>query len=122
MRYQLKIYKIPIEINTSFGFWKFWNGVVQSFCFGLNTSPHLALIAKNRERESLLYFLPLGKRNMSEELYQLRVTWVMAKGKWYRQSWSGSLVFAEYSIPFQFKTKHGGTLENTLVLILVQEE
>jgi hypothetical protein len=24
--------------------------------------------------------------------------------------------------PFQFKTKHGGILENTLVLILVQEE
>jgi hypothetical protein len=30
--------------------------------------------------------------------------------------WSGSLVFAEYSFPFQSKTKDRNMLENTLVL------
>jgi hypothetical protein len=55
--------------------------VVLSFCFGLNTSPHLAFIAKNGELESPLnspplgpIFSPFGKRNMSEGLYQLIVS------------------------------------------------
>jgi hypothetical protein len=56
--------------------------VVRSFCFGLNTFSPLALIAKNEELESPLqfssygayYFLPIGKRNISEGSYQMRVT------------------------------------------------
>jgi hypothetical protein len=32
--------------------------VVRSFCFGLNISPPLALITKNRDLEGPFYFLP----------------------------------------------------------------
>jgi hypothetical protein len=65
-------HKIPIEktnINHHFEF--FWSLVVRSFCFGLNISPALALIAKNGDFESpLLLSPPLVQVNMSERLYQ----------------------------------------------------
>jgi hypothetical protein len=41
--------------------------VVRSFCFGLILSPHLALIAKNRDFVSPFYFLPNGTSNKSED-------------------------------------------------------
>jgi hypothetical protein len=48
--------------------------VVRSFCFGLNILSPLALIAKNGDFESSFNILsPIGKGNMSEGLYQLRV-------------------------------------------------
>jgi hypothetical protein len=45
--------------------------VVRSFCFGLNISPSLALIAKNGDIESPFLLSPrLVQVNMSERLYQ----------------------------------------------------
>jgi hypothetical protein len=113
LSWNLKPNKIPIEnfdIDSnidwnSFFLWilkKFKMVVRGPFALGLILSPRLVLIAKNGELESPLnspnIFSPIGKRNMSEGSYQMGVAWVMAKSKWYRQSWSGSLVFAEYSI------------------------
>jgi hypothetical protein len=48
--------------------------VVRSFCFGLNIfSPFGIKRQKTETLRTLLYtFSPIGKRNMSEELYQLR--------------------------------------------------
>jgi hypothetical protein len=100
IRYQLKILRLtqlPIEIISSFSFWKNWKMVVRSFCFGRNTFSPFG-INRQKWRRALYSFSPIGKINMSEGSYQLRVSWVTAKDKWYRQSWSGSLVFAEYSI------------------------
>jgi hypothetical protein len=85
---------------------EFENVVVRSFCFGPNTfSPFGINRLKRRILRALLnspplgpIFSPFGKRNMSESLYQLRVSWVTTKDKWYRQSWSRSLVFAKYFI------------------------
>jgi hypothetical protein len=46
--------------------------VVRSFCFGLNISPPLALVAKTENVGALLTFSPpLVQVNKSEELYQL---------------------------------------------------
>jgi hypothetical protein len=46
--------------------------VVRSFCFGLNISPPLALIAKNGDFcEPLKFFSPFGKQYMGEGLYQI---------------------------------------------------
>jgi hypothetical protein len=62
----LKPNEIPIEINTSFFLiiLKWWCG---PFALGLILSPPLALISKNEELESPLYFLPHCKRNVSED-------------------------------------------------------
>ena len=52
-------HKIPIEkTNINYQFENFWSLVVRSFCFGLNISPPLPLIAKNRDFVSPFYFLP----------------------------------------------------------------
>jgi hypothetical protein len=48
---------------------------------GLILSPPLALIAKTENLRALHTFSHIGKRNMSEELYQLRVPGVTAKDK-----------------------------------------
>jgi hypothetical protein len=54
-------HKIPVEkTNISHHFEKFWSLVVRSFCFGLNISPPLALIAKNGVFESPFIFSPNG--------------------------------------------------------------
>jgi hypothetical protein len=73
----LTLTQIPIEINKFLKIW--WCG---PFALGLILSPPLALIAKNKELESPSNshlvepntFSPIGKINMSEDLYQLRVT------------------------------------------------
>jgi hypothetical protein len=56
MRYQLKIYlrltKIPIEIISSFSFFKILKWWCGPFALSLILSPPLALIAKNGELES----------------------------------------------------------------------
>jgi hypothetical protein len=67
----LRLTQIPIEINICEISKLWW---CDPFALGLILSPPLALIAKNEEFESPLYFLPNGKINMSEGLYQLRVT------------------------------------------------
>jgi hypothetical protein len=41
--------------------------VVHSFCFGLNISPPLALIAKNGDIWEPFYFLPIGTSKKSED-------------------------------------------------------
>jgi hypothetical protein len=75
---------------------------VRSFCFELNIFSPLALITKNGDFESPLFsitFFPIGKEIWVKSYTNLeRHVGVTAKGKWYRQSWSGSLVFAEYPI------------------------
>jgi hypothetical protein len=56
--------------------------VVRSFCFELNTPPHFDINhQKRRTLEPFNTFSPIGKRNMSERLYQLRVCGVAAKVK-----------------------------------------
>ena len=85
IRYHLKIY---FEANSSPNWnkhlWKFLKWWCSHFALGLILSPPLALSAKNGELESLFTFSSNGKINMSEGSYQLRDTWVTAKGKWYR--------------------------------------
>jgi hypothetical protein len=63
--------------------------VVRSFYFGLNTFSPFGINHQNGELESPLcsplvgpYTLsPIGKRNMSQGSYQLRVSGVTTKGK-----------------------------------------
>jgi hypothetical protein len=77
---------------------KFWNGGAYFLLWANPFSPFGINRQKRRTWETFWHFLPNGKINVSEGLYQLRVVGVTTKGEWYRQSWSGSLVFAEYSI------------------------
>jgi hypothetical protein len=53
--------------------------VVWSFCFGLNISPPLALIAKNGVFASPLSLL-LVEVNMSEDYTNLRLMWSDGEG------------------------------------------
>ena len=71
--------------------------VVRSFCFGAINSPPLALIAKNKETWEAFEFSPFGKK-IWVKVYTNWKFMSKAKDKWYRQSWSGSLTFAEYTI------------------------
>jgi hypothetical protein len=70
--------------------------VVRSFCFGLNILSPLALIAKNGDIESPSFiFYPIGKEIWVKSYTNLESWGTTTKGSWYRQSWSGSLIFAE---------------------------
>jgi hypothetical protein len=61
--YQLKkllITRYQLEKQTFVNNSNFLKLVVRSFCFGLNISPPLALIAKNGDFESPSIFSPIG--------------------------------------------------------------
>jgi hypothetical protein len=98
IRYQLKVYYFKDL------FWKFLKWWCGPFALGLIFSPPLELSTKNGELESpFTVSPPLGPNFFSQ-----MVKWIRVKGytiescrssdNWYRQSWSGSLVFAKYFI------------------------
>jgi hypothetical protein len=93
--------------------------VVRSFCFGLNISPPLALIAKNGDFESPFTFSPIGKWYMSERLYQFEsdVEWRRRVKDTGRVEWKPCL---RRRTPFTFQstTYCKNTLENTLVVVM----
>jgi hypothetical protein len=70
--------RIPIKIIVGFFLKWWWCG---PFALGLILSSPLALIAKNGDFESPFTLSPIGKRNMSERLYQSRVCGVTTKVK-----------------------------------------
>jgi hypothetical protein len=112
-------HKIPIEktkINHHFEI--FWSLVVQSFCFGLNISPPLALIAKTGDFwEPFLFSPPLVQENMIERLYQFEsdVEWCRRVNDTDRVDWKPCLR-RRTPFPFQSTNYHRNTLENTLVV------
>jgi hypothetical protein len=97
--------------------------VVRSFCFGLQPFSPLALIAKNGDFESPFNTLsPIGKRNMSDRLYQFESLWNTDKvvNDTVRVGVE-ALTLPNTPFPFQSKTSHRDILESTLVLVLAQE-
>jgi hypothetical protein len=108
-------HKMPIE-NINHYFRKL---VVRPFCFGLNISPPLAVIAKNGVFWEPFSFLPMVQMNMSEDYTKVEsgVEWRRRVNNTDRVEWKPCLRRVLH-FPFNLWLSRNA-LENTLVIALV---